>query len=73
MAEYIMKFNIPEEINEFKLAEQGAESHIALHEFSEYLRQLYKWDESISEDNVKFLEIIRERFFQIVNDCGLTL
>ena len=51
----ILKYKLPEEKEEYNLAMKAGDYHCAIHDFSQWLRQKYKYEavESISLDEVR--------------------
>lgn len=64
-----LEFNLPDEQNEFTLANNGSNFYCALFEIDNYLRNKIKYEcESLSEEELKTYEKIREEVNQIIND-----
>lgn len=70
--EAILKFNLPEELDEFDRHLKGAEDvikyHVALHTLHEAFRQKRKYAES--ETTWREAE---ELFWKTLNECGVSL
>ena len=59
-----LEFNLPEEKEEFKHANNGVVYFCQLEEMQLFLRQLYKYRE-ISDEKSEFLDEIRDKFYEI--------
>ena len=59
-----LKYKLPEEADEFKQAQKAGDYACAIHDFSQWLRQKYKYEsvETIS------LEEVRKQFYEILEE-----
>jgi hypothetical protein len=71
----ILKFNLPEEQEEFNNAIKANDYLSAIQEFKKYLRTHYKYETSLinenqqpSEEEFRVVKIIYHKFHQIVNE-----
>jgi len=69
----ILKYNLPEEQEEFDIANKGWKYRSALIEIDEYLRSKIKYDESLTDEQYKVYEDTRTKFWEILNEDQLTL
>ena len=67
-----LTFNLPDEQAEFDLATQGGKMYGALSDMSQELRTLLKYKE-LNEDELKVIERIRSRFYEILDDHQIKL
>jgi hypothetical protein len=69
-----LEFNLPEEQEEFQLATNAVKWMSFAHQFEQYLRAEYKYNEDkYNEDQYKTLVEIRETFYELLNEEGLSL
>lgn len=64
-------FNLPEEQEEFAVFINARSIHAALHEFGEFLRSEFKYNTNLSSEKVEYLETVRNKFHEIVNNNGV--
>ena len=71
--EAILKFNLPEDHIEFEMAVNGSKMHSVLWEMDQYLRKHIKYDESLSEEQLRVYEGVREELhgFMVENKVDL--
>ena len=69
----ILKFNLPEEKDEFEIAVKAQALHSALCEFKEYLRDELKYNDKLTAKQSEILDKSRTKFYQILNDNGILL
>lgn len=70
----ILEFNLPEEQAEFELATNGVKWMSFAHAFSEYLRAEWKYNEDgYTDDQYKVIVQVREKFYEMLNEEGLSL
>lgn len=70
--EGILKFNLPEEKSEFLLAQQGGQYYVALLDIKDYFRKHLKYNsDNFTEEQLTFLEKIREDIYDIINEREL--
>ncbi len=71
--EAILKFNLPEENHEFKMAIDGAKWSSSMWELDQWLRSEMKYNsESFSENQYEVYKKIREKLYYIINENGIT-
>ena len=68
----VLKFNLPEDQAEFDFATQGGKMYSALHELSQELRTLWKYEE-LNEQEWDMVERIRNKFYEILDDHQIKL
>lgn len=71
MATGILKFNLPEESGNFKIAVNSLERALTVWNFDQYLRTKLKY--SSEGLDVKTLEVIREKLRDEMNDHGVSM
>ena len=65
-----LEFNLPEEKNEFTLANMGADFYSALCKVDQECRQTIKYKENATREEIKLAELIRDTIRENVNmDC----
>lgn len=69
----ILKFNLPEEQEEFEIANNGWKFRSALSEYDNYLRGKIKYDESLTNEQYKVYDEVRTKLWEILNEDQLTL
>jgi len=71
--EAILKFNLPEDQQDFDLAVNGAKAQSTLWEMDQWLRAQYKYmsDEEYSEDKYETFEKCRDQLREIMFENGL--
>ena len=69
--EAVLKFNLPEENDEFRLAVNAVRYASALEEIREFLRTKIKYTEFSLEGSEKAYEEIYEKYFEIIDSHGL--
>lgn len=69
-----LEFNLPDDQHEFDLAVNGIKWMSFALQFEQYLRGEWKYNEgAYTEEQYKVLEQIRERFYEIIREEGLSL
>ena len=68
MPKAILEFTLPEEAEEFKLANNGINYFIAIEEFSNYIRRKYKHVDPSSDEAYKEYEEICDHWFSLIAD-----
>jgi hypothetical protein len=66
----VLEFTLPEDEDEYRLANQARAMHSALWELGEYLRSQYKHTEPEQRDDIVAM---RGRFYAILEENGVTL
>lgn len=69
----ILKFKLPEEQEEFEIANKGWKFRLALSTYDQYLRSKLKYDESLTDEQYKVYEEARAKFWEILQEEQLTL
>jgi hypothetical protein len=69
----ILKFNLPEEQEEFEIANKGWKFRSALSEYDNYLRGKIKYDENLTDEQYKVYDEVRTKLWEILNEDQLTL
>lgn len=64
-----IEFNLPEDKEMLDIHIQAFELHMAVNEFAEYLRSLVKYHDDEKID----IEIVRRKFYEILNDRNVTI
>ena len=67
----MLNFNLPEDNFEFQCAINGIALRRSICDFQEYMRQMYKYNERISDDEKKMIQHLREQFQEILEDNGV--
>lgn len=66
-----LNFDLPEDSFEFQCAINGVTLRRSICDFQEYMRQMYKYNERISDDEKKMIQHLREQFQEILEDNGV--
>lgn len=70
----IIEFDLPEDQERFELATNAAKWMSFAHEYAEYLRAEWKYnEEKYTEEQYKVLEQVREKFYEMLTEEGLSL
>lgn len=69
----ILEFNLPEDKEDHKHALKGFEYQLAICDIFEVLRQKRKYDDTLTEDQYKLLEELREKFVDVLNDYEINI
>ena len=71
--EAILKFNLPEDQQDFDLAVNGAKTQATLWEMDQWLRAQYKYmpDDEYSKDKYETFEKCRDKLREIMFENGL--
>ena len=69
----ILEFNLPEDKVDFDLALQGSDWKHVCWEMDQLLRKHLKYNEDLSEDEVKMLQYVRDEFWRMMNESNLDL
>jgi len=67
----MLSFDLPEDNFEFQCAINGIALRRSICDFQEYMRQMYKYNERISDDEKKMIQHLREQFQEILEDNGV--
>ena len=73
--EAILKFNLPDDDHEFKMATSGASMHSVLWDMDQWLRAQYKYmpDEEYSQEKFEAYVEVRDKLLELINNNGLDL
>lgn len=71
--EAILKFNLPEDKDEFTLATKGSALYSAIFDIYNYLRSIWKYDETLDEKQNELINKIYERFFELLNENDVSI
>lgn len=69
--EATLKFNLPEETEEFETAVNANNYKNALSELNQYLRNETKW--SSDENKVEIAQIVRDELYRLMSENNVTL
>lgn len=67
----MLNFDLPEDNFEFQCAINGIALRRSICDFQEYMRQMYKYNERISDDEKKMIQHLREQFQEMLEDNGV--
>lgn len=62
-----------EDFSELKTFQQAPDMQLALYEFSQFLRNELKYNEGLSQEQDEYLEGIKKKFWDIVEDNRVDL
>ena len=68
-----LEFNLPEDKVDFDLALQGSDWKHVCWEMDQLLRKRIKYDESLSEEQLRVYEGVREEFWKFMNENNVDL
>ena len=68
MPKAVITFNLPEEREEYKLANRAGEYYSALWSFDEYLRKQLRYNEELTKKERETFESVREEFSNIIGN-----
>jgi hypothetical protein len=68
-----IEFDLPEEIDDYKIYNMAREMHSMIWDFSQHMRSESKWNESLTDDQDKYLDVLREKFYDLVNEYNIDL
>ena len=69
----ILKFNLPEEQEEFEIANKGWKFRLALSTYDQHLRNKLKYDDSLTNEQHKVYDELRTKLWEILQEEQLTL
>ena len=67
----MLSFDLPEDNFEFQCAINGVALRSSICDFQEYMRQMYKYNERISDAEKKIIQDLREQFQEILENNGV--
>jgi hypothetical protein len=70
--EGILKFNLPEEETEFKMAVNVSNYFTTLWDMDQWLRSEIKYNDRLSEEEYKTFEKVREKLYVLLNENNIT-
>lgn len=68
----ILEFNLPEDKEEFKLANQATSYYLVIEDIDNYLRSRIKYEQN-SEEVEKVLQEVREKLYEIISENNLSI
>lgn len=70
----ILKFNLPEDLHEYQMANKAVDMHSTLHEMDQWLRSRIKYaSDDIDEHTYKAYEECRAQLHQFLNENNVDL
>ena len=69
----ILEFNLPEDQPEFNTAIKGSDWKHVCWEMEQYLRKEIKYNDSLSEEQLKVYEGVREEFYGFMDENNVDL
>ena len=69
----VLKFNLPEEQSEHRLALDGWKWRCVVSDIADNLRSALKYDGTLTPETDAYLDKFREELFQLIADRGLNL
>lgn len=69
----ILEFNLPDDQEDYDMANKAVSYKVALWEISQYLRSEVKYNEQLSADAYDQVVKLREKFHDILNDNTINL
>ena len=73
MMEATLKFNLPEERDDFEIAVKAGDMHYVLWEFKQFMRDELKYNHSLTKKEIELTERYQEKFFDLLHDNGIFL
>jgi hypothetical protein len=67
----ILEFDLPEDNEEFNLAVKASAMSVVIWGINSKLREIIKYDETISDETYKKVEEIRSHLFELINENGI--
>ena len=67
----MLNFDLPEDNFEFQCAINGVTLRRSICDFQEYMRQMYKYNERISDAEKEMIQHLREHFQEMLEDNGV--
>ena len=71
--EAILKFNLPDDQDDFRFAVEGTKWYLVVHTFDEYLRSQIKHNDNLTDEEYGLLEKVREELRSTINENQLSL
>ena len=66
-----LNFDLPEDSFEFQCAINGVALRRSICDFQEYMRQMYKYNERISDAEKEMIQHLREQFQEMLEGNGV--
>jgi hypothetical protein len=70
--EAILKFNLPDDQEDFRFAVEGTKWFLVVHTFDQYLRSQIKYNDNLSDKEYELLEKVREELHSTINGNQLS-
>ena len=68
----ILKYNLPEEKEDFDLAMNGSNYMCVIHDLEQHLRAIYKYNgDNYSSEILDFVEKLREKLYEIKSNYNV--
>ncbi len=71
--EAILKFNLPDDQDDFRFAVEGTKWYLVVHTFDQYLRSQMKYNDNLTDEEYGLLEKVREELYSTINENQLSL
>jgi hypothetical protein len=71
--EAILKFNLPDDQDDFRFAVEGTKWFLVVHTFDQYLRSQMKYNDNLTDEEYGLLEKVREELRSTINENQLSL
>ncbi len=71
--EAILKFNLPDDQDDFRFAVEGTKWYLVVHTFDQYLRSQMKHNDNLTDEEYGLLEKVREELYSTINENQLSL
>jgi len=74
MPKATLEFTLPEEKDEFETAVSASKAYSCLWELKNWMRNELKYNsDKYTEEGIKIVEKVEEKFFEIINESGVSL
>jgi hypothetical protein len=70
--EAILKFNLPDDQDDFRYAVEGTKWFLVVHTFDQYLRNQMKYNDNLTDEEYGLLEKVREELRSTINENQLS-
>jgi hypothetical protein len=70
--EAILKFNLPDDQDDFRYAVEGTKWYLVVHTFDQYLRSRIKYNDNLSDEELELLEKVREELYSTIQGYQLS-
>ena len=71
--EAILKYNLPEETEEFQTSVNGHKYKWVIQEIDQYLRNEIKYNSNLSNDTIKAFELIRDKIREEIIENNISI